>query len=77
LKKKTYDKIAQEIKYMYCTELFITGNEIEIEAIKKELSGLGDSMIVIGTGELVKIHIHTNNPDLVLGNSLKWGNFPT
>ncbi|HHY70868.1 MAG TPA: DAK2 domain-containing protein [Thermoanaerobacterales bacterium] len=73
IEEKNYDKIAQEIKYMYCTELFITGNEIEVEAIKKELSGLGDSMIVIGTGELVKIHIHTNNPDLVLGNSLKWG----
>lgn len=68
-----YDKITQEIKYMYCTELFITGKEIDIEAVKNELSGLGDSMIVIGTGELVKIHIHTNNPDLVLGSSLKWG----
>ena len=30
-------------------------------------------MIVIGMGELVKIHIHTNNPDLVMGSSLKLG----
>ena len=30
-------------------------------------------MIVIGMGELVKIHIHTNNPDLVIGSSLKLG----
>lgn len=68
-----YHKTAQEIKYMYCTELFITGKDIDIEALKNELSDLGDSMIVIGTGELVKIHIHTNNPDMVLGNSLKLG----
>lgn len=66
-------KTFQEIKYMYCTELFITGKAINIEALKSELSNLGDSMIVIGTGELVKIHIHTNNPDQVLGSSLKWG----
>ncbi|HHV18303.1 MAG TPA: DAK2 domain-containing protein [Thermoanaerobacterales bacterium] len=68
-----YDKAAQELKYMYCTELFITGKQIDIEALKNELSGLGDSMIVIGMGELVKIHIHTNNPDLVIGSSLKLG----
>ena len=68
-----YDKITQEIKYMYCTELFITGKEIDIEAVKNELSGLGDSMIVIGTGDLAKIHIHTNDPGMVLGCSLKWG----
>jgi len=66
-------ELSQEIKYIYCTELFITGKEIDIESIKSELSNLGDSMIVIGMGELVKIHIHTNNPDKVLSCSLKWG----
>jgi len=66
-------KTLQEIKYIYCTELFVTGKEIDTEALKDELLNLGDSMIVIGTGELVKIHIHTNNPDLVLGSALKWG----
>lgn len=66
-------KTLQEIKYIYCTELFVTGKEIDTEALKEELLNLGDSMIVIGTGELVKIHIHTNNPDLVLGSALKWG----
>ncbi len=66
-------ELGQEIKYMYCTELFITGKEIDIESIKSELSNLGDSMIVIGMDELVKIHIHTNNPDKVLSCSLKWG----
>ncbi|NLZ52194.1 MAG: DAK2 domain-containing protein [Thermoanaerobacteraceae bacterium] len=69
----SHSKTFQDIKYMYCTELFITGKDIDIEALKHELSDLGDSMIVIGTGELVKIHIHTNNPDLVLGTSLRCG----
>ena len=44
-----------------------------METLKIELSNFGDSMIVVGTEELVKIHIHTNNPDKVLGSSLKWG----
>lgn len=52
---------------------FVTGETIDIDALKRELSNLGDSMIVVGNGELVKIHIHTNNPDMVLGCSLKWG----
>jgi len=73
IKDISYSKTYQDIKYMYCTELFITGEAINIEKLKSEISNLGDSMIVIGTGELVKIHIHTNNPDLVLGSSLKWG----
>lgn len=68
-----HSKTLQEIKYIYCTELFVTGETIDIDALKRELSNLGDSMIVVGNGELVKIHIHTNNPDMVLGCSLKWG----
>lgn len=68
-----HSKTLQEIKYIYCTELFVTGETINIDALKRELSNLGDSMIVVGNGELVKIHIHTNNPDMVLGCSLKWG----
>ncbi|HQE05285.1 MAG TPA: DAK2 domain-containing protein [Tepidanaerobacteraceae bacterium] len=68
-----HSKTLQEIKYIYCTELFVTGETIDIDALKRELSNLGDSMIVVGNGELVKIHMHTNNPDMVLGCSLKWG----
>jgi len=73
IEEVSQNKTLQELKYIYCTELFITGEKIDTEALKSELSDLGDSMIVIGMDDLVKIHIHTNNPDLVLGCSLKWG----
>ncbi len=83
LKEKNYEssyktayeseKIPQEIKYIYCTELLITGKEIDINSLKQELDGIGDSMIVTGMGDLVKIHIHTNNPDRVLNAALKRG----
>lgn len=68
-----YNKMNQEIELLYCTELFIEGKGIDIDSIKSELFTLGDSMIVVGSGDIVKIHIHTNNPDRVLGCSLKWG----
>jgi len=66
-------QIAQDIKYAYCTELFIKGQDIDTEILRRELSKIGDSLIVIGTGELVKLHVHTNNPDLVLGKALALG----
>lgn len=65
--------ISQDIKYAYCTELFIKGKNISTEGLKDYLSQIGDSLIVIGTGELVKLHVHTNNPDLVLKKALSLG----
>lgn len=67
------EKTSQEIKYIYCTELLITGKEIDINSLKQELDAIGDSMIVTGMDDLVKIHIHTNNPDRVLNAALKIG----
>jgi len=71
--KTLYRESAEDIKYTYCTELFITGRQIDLEAIKNKLSTLGDSLIVIGMDELIKIHIHSNHPGMVLEEALRWG----
>ncbi len=62
-----------EIDKIYCTELFIKGNNIDIDELKTELLELGDSLIVIGTDELAKVHVHTNRPGRILESALKWG----
>lgn len=68
-----YQESTEDIKYKYCTELFITAKQIDLEAIRGKLSTLGDSLIVIGMDDLVKIHVHTNHPGEVIEETLKWG----
>lgn len=60
-----------DIKYMYCTE-FIVDNS-KGKNIKNELKKFGDSFIYVEGDGLIKVHIHTNNPDKVLGCALKLG----
>lgn len=66
-------EIPQEIKYIYCTELFIKGKGIDTDELKTRLSLLGDSLLVIGDRDIVKVHVHTNNPGKVLEEAIKWG----
>ncbi|HZK43656.1 MAG TPA: DAK2 domain-containing protein [Syntrophomonadaceae bacterium] len=62
------------IEFQYCTELLIKGtNHIDLEDIKDHISPLGDSMLVVGDEDIVKIHIHSNHPGKVLESCLQWG----
>ena len=58
VEKKRLDDKTQDIEFMYCTELFITGKNIDMETLKIELSNFGDSMIVVGNDKLVNLHTH-------------------
>ncbi|MCK5848709.1 MAG: DegV family EDD domain-containing protein [Caldisericia bacterium] len=60
-------------KYQYCTEVLIVGKDINKEEIKNDLSQKGDSLIVIGSSDKVKIHIHTDDPGFVFKLSQKYG----
>lgn len=53
-------------------ELFIRGKDIEQQLVRNKLEPWGDSLIVVGSDDLIKIHVHTNNPGKVLefGSSL-------
>jgi DAK2 domain fusion protein YloV len=46
----------------YCTEFLINGPGLDVDAIKAELSALGESALVVGDPELVRVHIHTGDP---------------
>ncbi|MDI6717040.1 MAG: DAK2 domain-containing protein [Actinomycetota bacterium] len=56
----------ETIEYAYCIELMIKSNGIDMKSLESELDCLGDSMLVVGTPELTKVHIHTNDPGRVL-----------
>lgn len=66
------------IEFAYCTEFFITHLNkkttlADIERLKEVLMNMGDSVIVIGDLEFVKVHVHTNQPGKALTEALKLG----
>ncbi|MFL0246989.1 DAK2 domain-containing protein [Candidatus Clostridium stratigraminis] len=63
----------QNIEFGYCTEFFVLGKDINVDNFRNELNPHGDSMIVVGTEDAVKVHIHTNDPGLVLSKAVKLG----
>ncbi|MGM0419383.1 MAG: DAK2 domain-containing protein [Bacillota bacterium] len=71
------EKKLQEIKYTFCTQLLIfvddNNGQREIDRIRKELNNYGDSMMVVGSDKIIKIHIHTNHPGVILEYGLKIG----
>ena len=63
----------ENIKYQYCTECIVTGTSISKHDLKEELLMIGDSLIVAGSKEKIKIHIHSNEPDKVFEHLSKHG----
>ncbi|MEN6350135.1 MAG: DAK2 domain-containing protein [Syntrophomonas sp.] len=70
---KKKDAPIPTVVFQYCTEVLIKGKSINIQDVKDHLSPLGDSMLVVGGDDLVKIHIHSNHPGKVLESALQWG----
>lgn len=66
---------TEDIKFMYCTEFIVEkkNKKVNVLSFKKALEGIGDCMLVIDDDEIVKVHIHTNNPGFVLENAIKMG----
>jgi DAK2 domain fusion protein YloV len=57
----------------YCTELLVKGRDLSTETIRGCLDGLGDSLMVVGEDETVKVHLHTDRPGRVLEICIKYG----
>jgi uncharacterized protein len=53
---------AREQGWGYCTEFLINGPGLDVDAIRAELSALGESALVVGDPDLVRVHIHTGDP---------------
>lgn len=66
-------KTPFELAYQYCTEVLIKGTDLNEQDVKDHLDPLGNSMLVVGGGELLKVHIHSNHPGKVLETCLQFG----
>ena len=77
VKEGSASSVDQEIKYGYCTEFIILLNKTfniknEID-FKEYLESIGDSIVVVADGDVVKVHVHTNDPGLAIQKALKYG----
>ena len=78
---KTERTAAQEtidsnnIKYKYCTEFIVEKNnpKADIQRFRSAIELKGDCMLVIDDDEIVKVHIHTNNPGYILERAVLLG----
>jgi len=61
------------IKFGYCTELLVIVKNVDADELKNYLETIGDSMVVVMQDEFLKIHIHTNDPGLVLSKAVTLG----
>jgi len=63
-----------DIEFMYCTEFIIAKTtDYSIDKFRSDISPKGDCMLVIDDDDVVKVHIHTNNPGFVLEQAVKIG----
>ena len=68
---------TDDIKFGYCTEfLIMTGREATADdenQLKEYLSGIGDSIVCVADEDIIKIHVHTNDPGLAIQKALTYG----
>ena len=61
------EAIHQELsRYRYCTTFMIEGDDLDADTIEGELERLGDSLLVVGDREALKVHVHTDEPGRAL-----------
>ena len=72
------DAIAQydaDITFTYCTEFIVQKKEPDADSLKLRayLESIGDSVVVVEDEDIIKCHVHTNNPGLALEEAIKYG----
>jgi DAK2 domain fusion protein YloV len=61
------EAIHQELsRYRYCTVFLIEGKQLDRDALEAELEKIGDSLLVVGDEQAIKVHVHTDDPGAAL-----------
>ena len=64
---------APEGDYNYDTQFVILGNDLDLESIRQNITRMGDSVLVVGDSEVVKVHVHSDCPGRVLDYGIRCG----
>ncbi|MBQ8579451.1 MAG: DAK2 domain-containing protein [Oscillospiraceae bacterium] len=69
---------TENITFTYCTEFIIQReNQNDPEKLRAFLDGLGDSLVLVDDDEIIKVHVHTNDPGKALHEAIEYGSFVT
>ena len=69
---------TEDINFTYCTEFIISReNDMDPEKLRDFLSSLGDSLVLVDDEEIIKVHVHTNDPGKALHEAMDYGSFVT
>ena len=69
---------TEDITFAYCTEFIISReNDNDPEKLREFLSSLGDSLVLVDDDEIIKVHVHTNDPGKALHEAMDYGSFVT
>ena len=67
-----------DITFTYCTEFIISReNQNSTEPLRAFLDSLGDSLVLVEDEEIIKVHVHTNDPGKALHEAMDYGSFVT
>ena len=69
---------TEDITFTYCTEFIISReNQNDPEKLRQFLSSIGDSLVLVDDEEIIKVHVHTNDPGRALHEAIEYGSFVT
>ena len=69
---------TEDITFTYCTEFIISReNDKDPEQLRAFLDSLGDSLVLVDDEEIIKVHVHTNDPGKALHEAIEYGSFVT
>ena len=69
---------TDDITFTYCTEFIIQReNNNDVEPLRAFLDSLGDSLVLVDDDEIIKVHVHTNDPGKALHEAMDYGSFVT
>ena len=69
---------TEDITFTYCTEFIIQReNDKDPETLRAFLDSLGDSLVLVDDEEIIKVHVHTNDPGKALHEAMDFGSFIT
>jgi DegV family protein with EDD domain len=67
-------EVAAERDFQYCTEVLVRGEQLPpANEVRAALHAFGGSIVVISTGDILKVHVHTDTPEAVFTYAARWG----
>jgi hypothetical protein len=71
--KKIKETAKEDLEFRYCTEFLVKGKNLPLDTLRHDLAKSGDCVLVVGTSDVAKVHIHTNHPGQVLEHCIRTG----